>query len=173
NGSAVAYSLYTPTGPVLRNPLTVACTASGTPPAPAQVCGNWAVNTMQPTNPPQGSFSQILPVQTGATIGDRLTAAGLSWAWYSGGWANATGDRKDPGYTDGQAANPNTASGCSSPTVDTGARNGVLVAHWPACRYALCQYHHQPFAYFANYAPNAPGRSHLQDEADFLGLVGG
>ena len=54
NGMPTAYPLYTPTGTVLRNPLTVACTASGTPPAPAQVCGNWAVNTMQPTNPPAG-----------------------------------------------------------------------------------------------------------------------
>ena len=32
----------------------------------------------------------------------------------------------------------------------------------------LFQYHHQPFNYFADYAPGKPGRHHLQDEQDFL-----
>ena len=32
----------------------------------------------------------------------------------------------------------------------------------------LFQYHHQPFNYFAAYAPGQPGRSHLQDESRFL-----
>jgi acid phosphatase len=32
----------------------------------------------------------------------------------------------------------------------------------------LFQYHHQPFNYFADYAPGKPGRHHLQDENDFL-----
>ena len=174
NGMPVAYPLYTPTGPVARNPLTVSCTASGAPPAPAQVCGNWAVNTMQPTPNPQGAFSQILPLQTAPTIGDRLTNAGDSWAWYSGGWANANGDVSDPGYTNGTVANPaNPTNGCYDPNVDTGVRSGVPVAHWPRCPDALFQYHHQPFNYFANFAPGTPGRAHLQDEADFAGLVDG
>ena len=174
NGMPVAYPLYTPTGPVARNPLTVSCTASGAPPAPAQVCGNWAVNTMQPTPNPQGAFSQILPLQTAPTIGDRLTDAGDSWAWYSGGWANANGDVSDPGYTNGTVANPaNPTNGCYDPNVDTGVRSGVPVAHWPRCPDALFQYHHQPFNYFANFAPGTPGRAHLQDEADFAGLVDG
>src|SRR5260370_38000972 len=30
------------------------------------------------------------------------------------------------------------------------------------------QYHHQPFNYYANYAPGTPGRSHLKDETDFI-----
>lgn len=30
------------------------------------------------------------------------------------------------------------------------------------------QYHHQPFNYFANYAPGQPGRVHLQDEKNFV-----
>jgi len=30
-----------------------------------------------------------LPLQTYDTIGDRLNDAGISWAWFSGGWANA------------------------------------------------------------------------------------
>jgi len=32
----------------------------------------------------------------------------------------------------------------------------------------LFQYHHQPFNYFADYAPGKPGRAHLQDESDFF-----
>jgi acid phosphatase len=37
----------------------------------------------------------------------------------------------------------------------------------------LFQYHHQPFVYFAAYAQGAPGRAHLQDEADFLAAAKG
>ena len=33
---------------------------------------------------------------------------------------------------------------------------------------ALFQYHHQPFNYFADYAPGQPGRAHLKDETDFV-----
>ena len=32
----------------------------------------------------------------------------------------------------------------------------------------LFQYHHQPFNYFADYAPGKPGRAHLQDETEFI-----
>jgi phospholipase C len=32
----------------------------------------------------------------------------------------------------------------------------------------LFQYHHQPFNYFAAYAPGQPGRAHLQDETRFI-----
>jgi phospholipase C len=166
NGMPVAYPQYTPTGPVQRNPLTVSCPAT----PPAAVCGNWAVNTMQPAVNPQGAFSQILPLQTGTTIGDRLTAAGVDWAWYSGGWANANGDLTDPGYTN-QKTPAATPSGCSDPNVDTGVRAGVPVAAWPRCPDALFQYHHQPFNYYANYAPGTPGRAHLQDEVDFEKLA--
>src|SRR4051812_37229684 len=54
-------------------------------------CGNYAVNTMQPANEPSGSFGDKLVVQTNATIGDRLSAKNVDWAWYAGGWSNATG----------------------------------------------------------------------------------
>ncbi len=30
------------------------------------------------------------------TIGDRLSAAGVSWAWYAGGWDDAAAGRRDP-----------------------------------------------------------------------------
>jgi phospholipase C len=64
-------------------------------------------------------------------IGDRLSAAGISWNWYAGGWDEAADGR--PG--------------------------------------ALFQFHHQPFNYFADYAPGKPGRDHLQDETKFEAAV--
>ena len=55
----------------------------------------YAVNTImsvyQP-HPPVGPLydpATALPPQTAATIGDRMSAKGLSWAWYSGGWNDA------------------------------------------------------------------------------------
>jgi acid phosphatase len=93
--------------------------------------GDWAVNTIQPINPPYLAGTpdcRRLPELNGDTIGDRLTGAGIDWAWYSGGWDDAVAGHPDP----------------------------------------LFQYHHQPFAYFAKYAPGAPGRSHLRDESEFF-----
>ncbi|MFM9105857.1 MAG: acid phosphatase [Chloroflexota bacterium] len=69
-----------------------------------------------------------VPPQQTPTIGDRLTDAGVSWAWFAGGWDKA-------------------AAGQPAPTF-------------------VC--HHQPFVYFENYAPGAPGRDHLRDETAFL-----
>lgn len=52
----------------------------------------FAVNTLEPVGGPHDphlSPSFLLPVQTMPTIGDRLTAKGIEWAWYSGGWNEA------------------------------------------------------------------------------------
>jgi phospholipase C len=38
----------------------------------------------------------LLPNQTAPTIGDRLSAANVSWKWYSGGWADALAGKPDP-----------------------------------------------------------------------------
>lgn len=60
-----------------------------------------AVNTMQPPYQPSGAppvagvdprladpaRPSTLPPQTQATIGDQLSAKGVSWAWYAGAWA--------------------------------------------------------------------------------------
>ncbi len=150
--------LYTPIAPMSSyrdSDFTMAC------PAPLNLaCGNFAVNTMQPSSEPSGTFGEKLVLQTNPTIGDRLTEKGLDWAWYSGGWADAAGLTTDPGYTNG----PGPA--CANPNHDTNAK-----WHWPYCPDFLFQYHHQPFNYYANYAPGLPGRAHLQDEADFLNLV--
>ena len=90
--------------------------------------GDFAVNTIFPASPPTIPGARQLPLLTNTTIGDELSAAGVSWAWYSGGWNDAV------------AGHPNS----------------------------LFMYHHQPFDYYANYAPGTAGRSHLQDETDFI-----
>ncbi len=101
----------------------------------------YAVNTMAPpympsnVRPAEGgdpnyanpSDPKVLRPQTYATIGDRLSAKGVDWAWYSGAWQYALDHR------------------------DTGAVPDF-------------QYHHQPFNYFANYAPGTAARSrYLRD----------
>src|SRR5919201_4002571 len=92
NGMPTTYPLYTPTGPVLDRQLTQLCPSA----VPNRACGDYAVNTIQPAYQPFRGSPQ-LPPQTGATIGDRLSAAGVSWAWYAGGWSNADGDVGAPG----------------------------------------------------------------------------
>jgi phospholipase C len=55
---------------------------------------NYAVNTVQSVNLHEAGVAQ-LPSQTAPTIGDRLDDAGVSWAWYSGGWDNALAGTPD------------------------------------------------------------------------------
>jgi len=155
NGMPVAYPpLYTPTGAVNRGPLTVVCPS----PVPNRACGDYSVNTQQPSQQPFGAFGAKLPLQNGTTIGDRLSAKGITWAWYSGGWSNAAGIVNGPGWTNGPGPN------CSDPNV-------IPKSPYPFCPDGLFQFHHQPFNYFANYAPGTPGRDHLKDEAEFLSTV--
>ena len=122
-------------------------------------CGDYAVNTIQPPYQPYApgtAATRRLPPQTAPTIGDRLSAKGIDWAWYSGGWSNADGDIGAPGWTNGtrpgRARDPNTATG----------------AMFPNCPDKLFQYHHQPLNYFATFAPGTAARAaHLRDEAEF------
>ena len=129
-----------------------------TPPA-TTLCGDFAVNTIQPPHQPYRPGTpehERLPVQTAPTIGDRLSDRGVDWAWYSGGWDDASGNVGGPGWTNG----PGPA--CANPTADP-------KASYPLCPDALFQYHHQPFNYYANYAPGSAARSaHLRDEVEFV-----
>jgi phospholipase C len=131
NGMVNTYPQYKPTGPVADGQLTQVCKDSSLTPEQqyAAACGPWAVNTVQPASPPSGGGAKIALIDDTQypNIGDRLTAAGVSWNWYAGGWD--------------AAADGNPGS--------------------------LFQYHHQPFNYFAAYAPGQPGRAHLQDEEKF------
>jgi phospholipase C len=151
------YPLYTPTGPVRDASGTVACPS----PIPGLACGPYAVNTTQPAFQPSGLFGAKLPAQTNPTIGDRLSAAGVDWAWYAGGWSNANGDVDAPGWTNGHGPT------CSDPYVDPG------VAAFPRCPNNLFQYHHQPLNYFAAFSTATPeGRAnraaHLRDEQELI-----
>ena len=54
----------------------------------------YAVNTAFSVNTPHPSTvptANLVPDQTFATIGDRLSDKGISWAWYAGGWNDALG----------------------------------------------------------------------------------
>jgi acid phosphatase len=83
------------------------------------------------------------------TIGDRLSDKNVAWKWYSGGWDNAL------------------ASSASNP-----ANAGITLPNPPVD--PLFQWHHQPFAFYDNYAPwkngqrNLVSAAHLQDENDFF-----
>ncbi len=130
------------------------------PPPAGTACGDYAINTIQPPYQPYApgtAVSRRLPAQTTPTIGDRLSAAHVDWAWYSGGWDNADGNVTGPGWTNGT-----TPGTCTSPRTATGAV-------YPHCPDATFQYHHQPFNYYANYAPGTAARSaHLRDEVEFV-----
>jgi acid phosphatase len=168
NGMPTAYPFYKPTGAVKDAQLTALCGPDG---PEGQLCGDYAVNTIQPTYQPFSpgtAQAKRLPPQTGDTIGDRLSGKEIDWAWYSGGWSNANGDIDAPGWTNG--AGPS----CSDPKVLNGAKPTTtnLTGTFPNCPDALFQFHHQAFNFFANYAPGTPARAaHLRDEDEFLQLA--
>src|SRR5213595_2829612 len=86
-----------------------------------------------------------LPPQTGTTIGDTLSAKGVSWAWYAGAYRKALEDGTQP-PTEARRIIYNRAAG--SPNF---------------------QPHHQPFNYFARFAPGTANRArHLLDGEDFI-----
>jgi phospholipase C len=58
----------------------------------------YAVNTLFSVNHPRPRdmpADRLLPNQTFPTIGDRLNAKKISWAWYAGGWDGALSGRPD------------------------------------------------------------------------------
>jgi phospholipase C len=175
NGMPKGSDLYKPLAPVADNPLTQAGTdptgttclvrpGAATPPA-GTACGDYAVNTIQPMSQPYQpgmAVGKRLPALQTTNIGDELSAKGVSWGWYSGGWDNAAGITDGPGWTNG--AGP----GCSKATFPN--------ATFPYCPDLLFQFHHQAFNYYAAYraVPDAQGHEtnpvrlqHLKDEADF------
>jgi phospholipase C len=127
---------------------------------------NYAINTIFSTNlapdfvgnntsntllPPQNDSNPADPSRPYIpTIGDQLNAADVSWKWYSGGWDNAL---------IGSPSNP--------------VNGGHTPANDPAD--PLFQWHHQPLAYYDNFAPwlpngqrNPRSAAHLQDETNFF-----
>ncbi|MDQ6724861.1 MAG: phosphoesterase [Actinomycetota bacterium] len=173
NGFPNSYPYYTPVGGVVKDQAlteaagptgTCAPTYAGAAPAPAgTLCGDYAVNTIQPfTQPyaPGTALSRRLPLLHNDNIGDEMSATGLSWAWYSGGWDNASGNTTGTGWTNGPGPT------CAGPTASR--------AVYPYCPDPLFQFHHQPLSYYANYAAGTPGRAaHLRDESDFVAAASG
>ena len=120
----------------------------------------FSVNTSQPTYQPSGyppaaggnpaladPARSPVPPQTARTIGDTLSAKGVSWAWYSGGWNDAVAD--------GPRA--------------SGERKVIYNVARDAPAF---QPHHQPFNYFARFAPGTADRArHLLDGADFIAAI--
>ena len=168
SGIPHAYPLLKPDRTVVDGNVTQAC---GTPTTVAGLaCGDYAVNTLQPPWEPQGSFGAVEPAADDTTkdlnIGDRMSDAGVSWAWYAGGWDNAAGNIGGPGWTNG------TGPACSDPNVS--ASDGKT---FPYCPDSSFQFHHQPFNYFQRYRPipDAQGHetnqqriAHLKDEQAFI-----
>jgi len=124
----------------------------------------YAVNTLQPPYQPSGlppaqngdlSLADLgkhpLPPQTAKTIGDSMSEKGVSWAWYAGGWNAAVKDGVRP----------------------AGQKRGIIYNHSPGA--VNFQAHHQPFNYFARFAPGSPDRArHLRDAEDFFsGIAAG
>ncbi len=122
----------------------------------------FSVNTTQPPYQPSGvapaadgpldiadpkgnpRLGLPLPPQTAKTIGDTLSAKGITWAWYAGAWSEALADAPKP---------------------DT-ERKVIYKAGGGASNF---QPHHQPFNYFARFAPGTADRAaHLKDGADLL-----
>jgi len=85
-----------------------------------------------------------LPPQTAKTIGDTLSAKGIPWAWYAEGWNDAVADgRRAPDAKRMVIYN------------DEGTSPNF-------------QAHHQPFNYYARFAPGTEDRAkYLKDGTDF------
>jgi acid phosphatase len=92
------YPLYhpDPAAGVKDSVLTQACTPTANPNV---LCGDYAVNTIQPFSPPHSTSTTQLPLINDSVypnIGDRLSDAGVSWNWYSGGWDAAAAGTPGP-----------------------------------------------------------------------------
>jgi len=126
----------------------------------------YSVNTSQPPYQPSGvppapggsleladpkgltGYGEPVPPQTAKTIGDTLSAAGISWAWYAGGYNDALADGRRPPE----------------------AKRAVIYTREGAS--PNFQPHHQPFNYYARFAPGTEDRAqHLKDGADFVEAI--
>jgi phospholipase C len=113
--------------------------------SPSFVGNNTAASLLPSQNDSDPTKANYIP-----TIGDSLDQAGVSWKWYSGGWDAALAS---------SPSNPaNNGTTPANPTVDPNF-----------------QWHHQPLAYYDNFAPWLPNgqrnplsAAHLQDENNFF-----
>jgi acid phosphatase len=158
NAPAALFAQIDPRGWLKTRPDSPASVISG---APLFLDGDvtpdgYSVNTTQPPwqpsrvppakeGDPAGTDpnQHTLPPQTMTTIGDTLTAKGVSWAWYSGAWNAAVKDGMQP----------------------PDAPRKVIATTANGAPYFVT--HHQPFNYFARFAPGTADRmQHLKDYTD-------
>ena len=128
----------------------------------------YAVNTSQPPYQPSGvapapgsdldladpggnkSWNAPVPPQRAGTIGDTLSAKGVGWAWYAGGWNLGVADGRRPPEE----------------------KRKVIYTRADGAPYFVP--HHQPFNYYARFAPGTADRAeHLKDGEDFLRDIDG
>ena len=123
-----------------------------------------AVNTMQPPYQPSGNAparddesalhadpnnATTLPPQSYPTIGDRLSAKNVTWAWYSGAWNAAVADGQQP----------------------ASKRRRVIYAPSTPAGSPDFQPHHQPFNYYERFDPTVhpdERARHLKDYEELL-----
>jgi acid phosphatase len=122
----------------------------------------FGINTLQPPYQPSGAppaaggdtrfadpARNPLPAQKLRTIGDTLSDKGIDWAWYAEAWNIALADGAQPAGTPRKVIYNSSA----------GAPN--------------FHPHHQPFNYFAKYAPGTAERAkHLKDYDELLAQIG-
>jgi acid phosphatase len=121
----------------------------------------WSVNTTQPPYQPsrippaKGGDPRLadvskypLPPQSAKTIGDTLSAKGISWAWYAGAWNVALQDGMQ----------------------DPAAPRKMINTRADGAPYFVT--HHQPFNYFARFAPGTADRgTHLKDYTELSASI--
>jgi len=121
----------------------------------------YSVNTTQPPYQPSrvapakdgdprlaNPAQHTLPPQTQKTVGDTLSAKNVSWAWYAGAWNAAVQDGMQP----------------------PGAPRKVIATSANGAPYFVT--HHQPFNYFARFAPGTVDRAeHLKDYDDLVAAI--
>ena len=121
----------------------------------------WSVNTTQPPYQPSlvppakagdlrltDPARHTLPPQTAKTIGDTLSTKGVSWAWYAGAWNAAWKDGTQPSE----------------------AKRAIIYNRDPGS--PNFQAHHQPFNYYARFAPGRSDREqHLKDYTDLVAAI--
>jgi len=98
---------------------------------------------------PAGTVQRGVPLapQTLRTIGDTLSAKNITWAWYAGGWNRALEDGRKPHSEERQVIYATESGDPFQP-------------------------HHQPFNYFARFAPGTADRAkHLKDGDDFVRAI--
>jgi phospholipase C len=90
-------------------------------------------------------YGQPAPPQSAKTIGDTLSAKGIEWAWYSGGWNQALADGQQP----------------------PSAKRRIIYTREDNS--PMFQPHHQPFNYYRRFAPGTADRAeHLKDGDELL-----